>query len=238
MLTVNAGATAPAWAVPGSLPTYDAYISAISGLVQRWKFNEASGNFADSVGSLALTASGSISYQQTDPFGNTDAARFNTGSASSSGLGSIPTGGNLRTFVALLKSGMTGGTKSVLAYGTASTLAFFMYQLVNSGTVAGDYLDTWGTNNRLAALTSAADGGLWHLVALGNSQADRLEFWIDGVRQSYVLSNGSSLNTGTGNLVLNNDATDVTFADLAVFSTWIGTAKLSKLWDIVRAALW
>ena len=100
----------------GSAESWETAIAALSGKVHRWKFDEASGDFADAISTLDLTATGSISYSATSPLG--DAASFTGGYAESSGLGSIPTGDAERCIVIVWKK---------TAVGTSSLLPLFSY---------------------------------------------------------------------------------------------------------------
>ena len=204
--------------------------------MHRWKFNEASGNFADSVDSLALTASGTINYQQTDPFGAADAAQLATGQALASGMGSIPVGSAARTIVALVKvtPPMTQSQSTVFGYGTWSGDEYLEYKVQASGGCIGDQVDT-GPSDMWNTVGPILSDNQWHLIALGVSTAYQAEVFVDGQHVSHL---GGSINTGTGvNLGLNTFSQNMTFADLAVFNVWLGGAKLAKLWDIVRAAL-
>jgi hypothetical protein len=73
------------------------------------------------------------------------------------------------------------------------------------------------------------------LAGVAVASPTQLILWIDGSFIGTVPS--LAINTQSTNFIVDNDGADLTIADLAVFSSWIGTAKLSKLWDIVRAAL-
>ena len=82
------GATGPTGPA-GTMPSFDAVIGGISGLVHRWKFTETSGNFADSVGSLTLTAAGTFTYNTGSPRIGGAVLLGASATATSSGLGSI-----------------------------------------------------------------------------------------------------------------------------------------------------
>lgn len=207
----------------------------MSGLVHWWKFAEASGNFADSVGSLTLSATGSPTYAVADPFGGTSAMTC-TAAQTSSGLGSIPTGASDRTILALVKAVVTGtANKALFGYGTASTRAYFMYQFALGNGVIGDIFDLW--SDSLAGQAGKAGDGDWHLVAVGIQNGRQMWLYIDGV--TVGRNPNGSIVTGTGgNFSVNADAwNSVTLADVAVFSDWVGKAALDRLWFILMDAL-
>lgn len=208
--------------------------------VHWWKFDEASGDFADSgsAGGLTLTASGTINYRSADPWGGTSCAELTAtgpGKGVSSGLGSIPTGANPRTVLMLCKTGSPqAGTKAIVTYGTGSANQFFMYQVQNGTNSVGDIYDLW--SNSLASQGPKLSDGNWHVLALGITGAGwRQILWMDGTMIGRTTV--AAANTTGGYFSVNPDGEDLYVADVAVFSSWLGSAKLARLWDIVRAAI-
>lgn len=219
----------------GSSALWESMISAMSP-VHWWKLDEASGNFASQVNALTLTAGGSVSYHQADPWGGTSAAQFNTGSGTSSGLGSIPTGANERTVLFLVKHGgtATSGNKNIVAYGTGNGDQYFMFQTQAVNNHSGSTFDLFNDAFSPTSGPVIVDAA-WHLVALGIVNSRVMHMWIDGVLGSRV--SNATINTTGGNFVLNADGANVTFADVAVFSSWLGLGKLERLWQVLRAVL-
>ena len=88
VLTLASGT--PSWAASAgsSSDTWEGLMTEFaSGLVHRWKFEAASGNFLDSVGSLNLTPAGSPTYSVSTPLGT---GITTTNYAETSGQGSLP----------------------------------------------------------------------------------------------------------------------------------------------------
>ena len=223
----------------GSSALWEAAIAALSP-VHWWKFSEASGNFTDAIASLVLTATATINYHTADPWGGTSAAEFTaTGPSkgSATGIGSMPVGANARTILALVKAAAPTSNKSILAYGAASNGQYFMFQLCGSTIQGGDILDLWGYGNAITGLGPKIADGFWHLLAIGVVSGKMVALSIDG--QVVEFNTNDTINTSNGSpyLVLNPDGADVFYADVAVFSSWLGKAKLSRLWDILRAAI-
>jgi hypothetical protein len=238
----NNGTTWDTWATLGAstLPTWDEYMTTLAPL-HRWKFDEAagtsSGDFLDtgSVGTLTLADGGSITYQQADPFGANSAAYFNTGNAQAGSIGSVPTGANDRTLVMLFKCAIGNTTKAVMQYGNAVTREYFMYQIWendNSGT-GGDLFDLWSDTFSTGRV---GGDGRWHIVAIGLT-GRWMRFWMDG-QEAVRSANGTPNTSDTSTkLTVNGDGASIYVADLAVFNTWLGKAKLDKLWAILAEAL-
>lgn len=223
-----------------TLYDYDTIVGNLTGLVHRWKFDEASGNFADSVGSLTLAASGSVSYHQAGPLGATSATKLASGAhATSSGLGSIPTGAGAATFVAVFRTDGVNVTGNAVFWvgGFSTRLARFLKINDNgSGGSAAfqDGTDTYGDDYLWA--NSGLGDGQWHLSAWGYDGGRNLYAYKDGeMRVKYI---GAALNTSnTGNLTLPQDTFALYLDDFLVTSTWLGKGVLDDLWMAARQGI-
>lgn len=230
----------------GSFSSYQTLISAMSGLVHRWKFEEASGNFADSVGSLTLTKSGTITYSVSG--GPVSGASGSvtigaSGQGVSSGLGSIPVAGTARTFVVIYKGKSSSSRQALLSYGTSgSTRQWWTVNLNDNGGATADALAlaTWGDD--LAMLNSPLNVETWHMAAFGYDGTQTAFVFIDG--DFYAKRLGGALNTGTGGnffLGITTAAGDqlggVTLDDLAVFSRALNGYELQQLYASLVGAL-
>lgn len=222
---------------------WEAYLATLSGLVHRWKFEEASGNFADAVGSLALVPSGTVSYHNAGLVG-TYAAGFSSGGyARSSGLGSIPVGANPRTIITIYRtSGVQTGKSALNSYGpTGSTRQWWMAGINESAAWTSE-LDLWG-DDLVGDLAGAGDGN-WHMHAAGHD-GDRMAFtYIDG-RISYR-NIGGALATGSGGDFTVAQTSDIGTAslpltgfldDMLVFNVMLNKAQLDQLFLRIGGAL-
>lgn len=221
------------WNASHAWESWDVVMDGLSGKVHRWKFEEASGNFADSVGSLTLVASGSITYQQSSPIGY--AASFATGAAGdAASMGSVPVGADPRTSIVVYKSnGLTPVTNmDLFTYGTSGTTNLY-WQLDSTG-MATIRLVVWA--NDITKSDDVVQDMAWHMTAgvyLGNA-ADTIYLYHDGAVQSRVIAD---LNTGsaTNPKVGGNDA--VTIADVTVFDRALARWELDRLRMSLLAAL-
>lgn len=205
-----------------------------SGLVHRWKFEDASGNFADSVGSLTLTASGTINYQQSSPLGY--GARFQaSGSAIGSGMGSLPLTSAARTSIAVFKTNANISTAAVIhSYGsTGSTRQWWAYKL-NDASAFSDSAVVWADDSQWS--NRGGSDGSWHMSVVGCDGSQALYFFFDG--DIFVRRLGGTLNTGSGtSQKVNTDGIDVYFSDLAVWNVWLGKGKLDRFWKALSLVL-
>lgn len=208
--------------------------------VHRWKFDEASGNFADSgsVGTLTLAASGTITYAQAGPLGAASAALFATSANGLAGsIGSVPVGSSSRTIINLFKTnGDVTTSAAVWAYGTTGTARLWFAQKVNDTVTYQDSLAVW-TDDMKIANRGTSDGN-WHLVACGVSGGgDTLHFYLDG--QMFVSRPSSSLNTGSTNkFKIPNDSGLSLYADeVAICASWVGKDELDRLWRSLAGLL-
>lgn len=248
-ITVGSGLTLSAGSLTasaGSFSSYDTLIAAMSGIVHRWKFEDASGNFADSVGSLTLTKSGTVTYSVSG--GPVSGASGSvtigaSGQGVTSGLGSIPVANTARTFVLVFKGKSSASKQTLLSYGTSgSTRQWWTAYLNDNGGATNDALSlaTWADD---AALTQTAlNVEIWHMAAFGYDAASTVLEFIDGHLLGKRL--GGSLNTGTGgNFSLGidtlgaNQLGGVTLDDLAVFSRCLNPYELQQLYNALVGAL-
>lgn len=223
----------------GTPETYDAAVAAaLTGVVHRWKFDDASGaSVADSVGSLTLTMSGTYTRHVASltGFGTTFGA---SAKATSSGLGSVPVGNSDRCAIALFRS-TASAAQTLFSYGAQSTRQWFTGGYTPSSLSVS--LTAWGDDLSLAAPSSRAElldptsGADWHLCAWGyKGSAQTTYAYCDGTLVSRLL--GGVLNTATsGNVQVGQDT--VTFGnnlagdvdDVLVMNNWPGKAKLDRL---------
>lgn len=220
-------------------------IKQISGLVHRWKFTEASGNFVDSVGSLTLTATPTITYGVAGgPIGGS--ILFGASSkAVSSGLGSIPVGAAARTIILVFKLTVSTATKSTFfSYGTAALRQWFT-GFLNEGGQSLTALDTFSDDLSLTTPTDAfgnatGPGTGWQMWAfLYDTTNTRTTIWQNGgVRGMKAL--GAAANTGSaGNFNVGLDSTGanaasnagLTVDDISIFAGKLSQRQLSKLYN-------
>jgi hypothetical protein len=238
------------WVPPGAgaaFSTYDALIAAMSGLVHRWTFEEASGNFADAVGSLTLTKSGTFTYAVAGGPVSGGAGSVTVGAAGqgvSSGLGSIPVAGAARTFVLIYKGKSSTAKQALFSYGTSgSTRLWWTAYLNESGSGAANdalCLAAWGDDAGLLGCNLNVE--TWHMAAFGYDGASTTFVFLDGQILGRRL--GGALNTGSGgNLAVAFDAFGgnqlggVTLDDLAVFSRALQPYELQQLYNALVGAL-
>jgi len=217
--------------------TYDQAMAAISGKVHRWKFDEASGDFADSVGSLTLVASGSITYQQAGPLGTTNVAKFASAArGAAASMGSAPTGNAARSHAILFKTDgvLTTGPKAICGWGTGSLRALWQSQL-NIGNVFG----TDGTvvfSDDVSATQRGYADAQWHLLIAA----------YDGARTTYLCQEGfvnakrmgADLNTGTTAAPKAPfDDMAIYIDDWAIFNRALTRAEMERLWRAAQAAI-
>ena len=232
-----------------SFVTYESIISGMSGLVHRWKFEEASGNFADSVGSLTLVKSGAITYSVAGGpvSGASGSIQFGAaGVGKASGVGSIPTGGNARTFVLVFKGPGTNPKQALFNYGTAGATRQWWTAFVNEnggikyGTVPpGMALDVWGDDASFGNMP--AQGLWWHLCAYMYDGSITIATFFDGAWAGHSL--GAALNTGSGNFWIgqeNNGTSQLgpaIYDDLAVFNRVLNAYELGRLYAALAGDL-
>lgn len=207
-------------------------------LVHRWEFADASGNFADSIGSLALAVTGSPTYHQGAPLGAQSAVLFASGTNGlAATIGSVPTGANDRTLVCIYKTnGDISTNASVFGYGTSGTTRQWFSHKINDSTAYSDSLAVW-SDDLIVAQRGSADGR-WHMVAIGCSGGgDSIYLYIDGAM--FARRVAAALNTGT--TVKMKVPYDTGYGlyvdDLSVFTTWLGRPALDRLWRSIEAAL-
>lgn len=234
VLTSAGGTSAPTWETPsaGSAETWEDAVADLSGKVHRWKFEEASGDFADSIASLTLVANGSISYQAASPLGY--AASFTGGFAESSGVGSIPTGDNPRTILIVWKKtavSAVSGIFPLFSYGAATTRALF--QVYSNASNIALFFSVSGGDGSVTV--PVADGG-WHLTAHQHLAAtlQTLGHYQDGFLT--VRAAGGNLATSAANNFHvaaefdDSDAAPITVADVIVFDRWLAKWELDRLY--------
>lgn len=213
---------------------YDSYISALLGLVHRWKFNLPSGTTVeDVVGSLDLTLSGTHTLSVAGLLGAGEAVRFaSTGKADSSGLGSIPTGAGDRTIVMLVRTNETQTGKMALhSYGTSGATRQWWTQFFSDAATWDLAGAVWADD--ISFVDRGTGDGEWHLVAMAYDGARALYTYIDG--DIKIRNLGGDLATGSsGNFRVGQDSAgsnqllgDVD--DVAVFDRLLTKAELDKL---------
>jgi hypothetical protein len=141
---------------------YDAAVTAINtNLVHRWKFQESSGDFADSVGSLTLAATGTFIYGVPGPIDSAVAFQASA-KGLSTGLGSIPTGSGQRTVVVVYKP--TKGTnpkQALCSYGTTGSTRQYFVMSINDAVVDTETFAVWSDDITVAA--AGGSGTCWHV---------------------------------------------------------------------------
>ncbi len=222
----------------GSAESWETAVADLSGKVHRWKFEEASGDFADEISTLDLIANGSISYSAASPIG--DAAQFTGGYAESSGLGSIPVGDAARTTLIVWKrNSVTGGSVvPLLSYGAnASRQLWELYS-----TAISDLRLSCNVSS-VTAIVPFGDA-LWHITAAEHFGAgsQMISIYQDG--QLWTNSTGgTNLNTSSANnfhVAAEFDDTDpcaITVADVIVFDRALAKWELDRLYAALRGAL-
>jgi hypothetical protein len=192
-LWFKTGAADTAWT--DYVPTYDGAVSSLSGLVHRWKFEEASGNFADSVGSLTLTASGAFTYSVSGGpvSGAAGSVTFGaSGKGTSSGLGSIPVGGTARTILLVYKGVNATAKACYFSYGTAVTRGWFT-TFINDGVQDTMSLSLFGAGQDVLQTLTPGNMATWHLLAATYDGVQVSSLFIDG--RVAAIREGAALNT-------------------------------------------
>ena len=234
VLTLASGI--PSWAAAGggSSDTWESLMTEFTAnLVHRWKFEESSGNFADSINSLTLTPAGSPTYSVSTPLGN---GISTTNYAETSGQGSLPTGAAARTIIVVAKLTASASSEYLHSYGAGTARQQFGFQ-----SPSGQLSRVVFFSDNLEWLTSIADGQ-WHMVAIGVSDSKAAHLYIDGYLYNGVISANAATAT-SGNFTLgarNYDYSSVaagTWADLSVFDTWLGRNTLDRYWTVLQALI-
>lgn len=227
----------------GTPETYDAAVTAaLTGLVHRWKFDDASGaTVADSVGSLPLTMAGTYTRHTASPtgFGTTITA---TGGAVSSGPGSIPIGSNDRCIIMLYRTASTA-SQDLISLGTGATRQnFSASRLANSSSAPGNLqLVCWGDDTVVGFPFSsgpevATSAGEWSLLAIGYKNAITTTFlYHDGVMLRKVL--GGALNTASSNFTAGTTLIGA-IDDVIVLNNWPGKLALDRLLSAAAGVAW
>lgn len=221
----------------GSAETYDAAASAaLTGIVHRWKFDDASGTtVADSVGSLPLTMSGTYTRHTASllGFGTTFGA---SAAATSTGLGSIPVGTADRCLIHLFRS-TVAGQAALSYYGAQSTRNYFSTAFNQASNTQNVSLTPWsddlsGLLPSIKELQDATSGPDWHLAAFGYvNSAQTIYMYFDGSLY-YRRLGGTLSTTATGNFVVGGSVGGQflgDFDDVIVMNNWPGKAKLDRL---------
>lgn len=181
---------------PISTTPYDDVVRRIGGAVHRWKFDESSGNFTDSIGSLTLAVSGSFTYSQDGPLGG--AVLFGASAkGQASGIGNLPDADEDRTF-ALVWQAVDTTKRAIYSYGTTGTRNWWTLFQNDGGTNLAAAL--WGDDQSFSA---EGVGGIdifateWHLT---------IWRYASVTGQSSVIHDGRQLNTRThpGDLTTSN----------------------------------
>lgn len=223
----------------GSTETWDdAVVALSSGLVHRWKYDEASGNFADDVSTLDLTASGTITYQQAGPAGATSAARFASGArGAAGGMGSAPVGNAARTSAILFKTdGDLTTSAAILSWGTTGTARLHWGLLLNAASVGyQDAAQVW-TDDLIVAQVGSSDGE-WHLLINAWDGNRGLYFYQDG-KMLGVKRLTSALNTGTGTTPRTpQDNIAIYIDDALIWNRRLRRWEMDRLWTAAKAAI-
>lgn len=210
-------------------------------LVHWWDFAEASGDFVDSIGSLHLVPSGTVTYQQTGPLGATSAASFASGAkAAASTMGSAPTGGNARTVIYIGKQPTAGGSatsQELVGWGTSgSTRQYWIHKVNDNGTYQ-DSIIVWADDMVNPGPNTAVSDGGWHMVAFGYDGQSTITQFVDGT--TYVRRLGAALNTGTTTkpTVCVAASLAFNFDELMIFSSWLGRGALHRFWKALQSSL-
>lgn len=225
----------------GAAETWEDAMTALSsGLVHRWKFEEASGSsIDDAVGSLDLTLSGT--YTRNVDTGLTNlgkATTFGSGAkAVSSGLGSIPTGNNSRTIAVVFRTASVTTSNEILcSYGTSGTRQDFGLLVNNSSDGADGAFD--GATTVQVSNAWAADSA-WHMLAATYKTGGILTSVVDN--RFYALKTaGVEATSSTGNLTVGAfmDGTTSPYlgdlADLAIWDRALGRYELARLFRALQ----
>jgi hypothetical protein len=226
------GASAETWE--------DAMTALATGLVHRWKFEDASGSSVDdAVGSLDLTLSGT--YTRNVDTGLTNlgkATTFGSGAkAVSSGLGSIPTGNNSRTIAAVFRTASVTASNEILcAYGTSGTRQDFGLLINNASDGADGPFD--GATAAQMPNAWTADTA-WHMLAATYKTGGILTAVVDD-RFYAVKTAGVEATSSSGNLTVGAfvDGTTGPFlgdiADLAIWDRALGRYELTRLFRALQ----
>lgn len=223
----------------GSTETWEDVVTALTGKVHRWKFDDASGSTVDdSVGSLDLTLSGTYTRAVNGLLGTGTATTFGASAkAVSSGLGSIPTGGNARCIIVLHKSTAASNTKQCLiSYGPTGSTRQWFSGVINDGAANRLCTEVWADDLLYSGVPTV---GEWHLAAFGYDGVQNIFAYSDGLISPYRLA--AALNTGTsGNfqvgLSTNNDGQYAgTIEDVIVLNNWPGKRVLDRLYRAIQA---
>jgi hypothetical protein len=218
---------------------YDAAVTAINtNLVHRWKFQESSGDFADSVGSLTLAATGTFIYGVPGPIDSAVAFQASA-KGLSTGLGSIPTGSGQRTVVVVYKP--TKGTnpkQALCSYGTTGSTRQYFVMSINDAVVDTETFAVWSDDITVAA--AGGSGYCWHVfvarVDSGGTSGKMFNDYLPSTTRTF----GAALNTGTGvGFTVGQETTGGTnqflgyIDDIAIWSRALTDAEILSL---VKAA--
>lgn len=228
----------------GTLETYDTAVAALTGVVHRWKFDDASGaTVADSVGSLNLTLSGTYTRATSAPNGAASGTTITaTGGAISSGAGSIPTGANDRCIVMLYRT-TSAAAQALIDFGAGATRQNFAASVVaNSSSGPGNLqLVAWGDDTLVGypPITGpeiTGSFGEWNLLAIGYRNAALTTFlYHNGALIPKIL--GGALNTASSNFKVGGTLLGGV-DDVLVMNNWPGKLALDRLLAAAAGVAW
>ncbi len=217
----------------GGNTSYKTIMNSLSGKVHHWNFTEPSGNFADSINGLTLVPGGTVTYNAdiASPV-NQSAVQITLPASAlvTSGLGSIPTGTNPRSFVFVYKT--PSSTAQLLAiYGALSANARQVIGVNFTGST--DQLNTvaYSDNTTNASGLSFTCGAFsWQILVVtlesgGNSgtvYAAANNFNSKSFSSNTSSSGNFSVGAGTGTVNLYMD-------DLVIFNRALQVYEARKL---------
>ena len=210
----------------GSISWEDA-VTAVSGKVHRWKFEESSGYPQDSIGSLHMV-SGTVSTRQIA--GPTGYGMALGSALSPTGYGSLPVGDSARSFVFIWRATSANSSSSnmeILVYGTGST-RLWNHICANHDNYAQTGILFWSEDWKKGNYISDAN---WHLLVFRYA-ARAVDINVDGISVAEG-STGAVLNTGTA-VTCSLGGSTQEWGDAIVFNRWITNAEIGKLWNSIR----
>lgn len=211
--------------------SYDSVITAISGLVSRYKLDDSSGTLVDSVGGQTASVSGTPSFSQTPLVADSGTAIQTT----SSSYIIIP--------VTVMSTAQVAGSM-VLWYATTNTGAT-VFDLSSASSTKRIVLIMNGTNPQIilgattqtitTVLSTSLRDGNPHMFAL-TTDGTNADFFIDGVKvkswiQSFIMGNAFSAPFWLGHRGSGGSINAGKFDENAWFTSKVSDANITALWN-------
>lgn len=177
------------------MTSYADTVRATAGLVDYYRLNESSGDFAEDTGGPTISANPPSAYGQSGATGDGDhAIRSDTIPVGTRTITGMPSGTHARSFEFLWKAG-ANNRQTILSYGTRSTRQWNTIAFNFDGSSRLGF-ESWADDQKITGLTSVFDGNWHHIVYTMATSTNQVKLYVDGTLAG-IMTFGGTLNTGT-----------------------------------------